>query len=138
MEGTKNNFIISRGGDILLISWKSGDDKITILDTVCSVKEISEKETLTINDTKVDASGRLWFGTFSSIGLGQFETGGAGLYSLDKHGIKTLLEGVSISNGLTWNDGLNQFYYIDSAKGTIDQYDFDLAKGEICKFHYLM
>lgn len=94
MEGKKDNFIISRGGDILLISWDNSSNTVTILDTLGSMREISSKETISINDTKVDASGRLWFGTFSSTGLGSFENGVGGLYSLEEDGIKTHVEGV--------------------------------------------
>lgn len=138
VEGTKDNFLISRGSDILLISWEGSNDKITVLEKVGSAREISNKETLHVNDSKVDASGRLWFGTFSSLGMGKFENGAGGLYTLDKNGVRTLLDGVTLSNGLTWNDELKQFYYIDLVKGTIDQYDFDLTKGTICKIHYFM
>lgn len=139
VEESNDNFIISRDRDILLISWERSDE-ITILEEVTSLREVTEKESLHINDAKVDATGRLWFGTFSSTDLASFENGAGALYSFDGNGIKTQVDGVSVSNGLTWNEQLGKFCYIDSFKGTIDQYDFDLEKGEVCKssFSYIL
>lgn len=137
VEGYEDRFIISRGNDILLISWENSSDKITILEKLASVPAASNKGILNINDAKVDSFGRLWFGTFVSTSLGVFEHGAGGLYSLDKNCLKRHLENVTLSNGLTWNEELGKFYFIDSVKGTIDQYDFDAQKGEICKYLYI-
>lgn len=39
---------------------------------------------------------------------------------------------IRISNGLAWNDKISKFYYIDTLKEVIDQYDFDINTGSIC------
>lgn len=54
-------------------------------------------------------------------------------YSFSKNKIMEHITKVGISNGLAWNDDLKKFYYIDTHKGTIDEYDFDIANGTICK-----
>lgn len=47
---------------------------------------------------------------------------------------KTHLTKVGISNGLAWSMDNKFFYYIDSHKKTVDQYEFDLENGLICMF----
>lgn len=55
------------------------------------------------------------------------------LYSFANNEITEHITEVGISNGLTWNDELKKFYYTDTHKGTIDEYDFDIVNGTICK-----
>lgn len=55
------------------------------------------------------------------------------LYSFSNNEIREHISKVGISNGLTWNDELKKMYYIDSHKGTLDEYDFDIDEGTICK-----
>lgn len=47
--------------------------------------------------------------------------------------VKTHITNVGISNGLTWSLDNKYLYYIDTHKGTVDQYDFDITNGTICK-----
>jgi gluconolactonase len=54
------------------------------------------------------------------------------LYSLSKQeGVKTHLTGVGISNGMAWSLDHKKFYYIDTPKGTVEEYDFDITSGTI-------
>jgi len=57
------------------------------------------------------------------------------LYKLDKDKeIHTMVEGVSISNGLAWTADNTVMYYIDSIPRHVYAYDFDQASGSICMF----
>lgn len=57
------------------------------------------------------------------------------LYSVpSKKEVKTHLSKVSIANGLAWDMNLNRFYYIDSPTKRVDQFDFDIKAGTICKY----
>jgi sugar lactone lactonase YvrE len=38
---------------------------------------------------------------------------------------------VSISNGLAWNEDNSVLYYIDTATGQVDAFEYDLDKGTI-------
>jgi sugar lactone lactonase YvrE len=79
------------------------------------------------NDAKCDPQGRLWAGT---LGL-DFTPCGA-LYRIDPDGtIETVLEGVTLSNGLDWSPDGSTFYYVDTLSMGIDAFDFDSAKGSI-------
>lgn len=65
---------------------------------------------------------------------GQVEPRKGRLISLEKNlSAKTHLTQVGISNGLAWSLDNKKFYYIDTHKGTVDQYDFDVSKNQICK-----
>jgi sugar lactone lactonase YvrE len=77
------------------------------------------------NDGKPGPDGRFYAGT---IGIG----GQGKLFVLDKHGeLRTLLTGVSISNGLDWSPDGRYFYYCDTVTRRIDRYDFDGERGAI-------
>jgi len=77
------------------------------------------------NDGKADPRGRVIAGTMGKDGT-------AALYKLDLDGsVHTLLEGVTISNGLAWSgDGLG-FFYIDTPTGQVRVFDYDEDRGTI-------
>lgn len=65
--------------------------------------------------------------------IGKLEPEKGALYTLiNKKTVKKHLSKVSIANGLAWNMELKKMYYIDSPKRTVDEYDYDPVKGEIC------
>jgi sugar lactone lactonase YvrE len=81
-----------------------------------------------MNDGKCDMAGRFWAGTQSD----EPERRGGGLYRLDPDGSTTrMLDGIGTSNGLDWSDDGETLYYIDTATGGIDMFDFDLDSGAI-------
>lgn len=64
--------------------------------------------------------------------IGKLEPEKGSLYSLiSKFEIKKHLAKISISNGLAWNLQIQKMYYIDSPNRTVDEYDFDIIKGEM-------
>lgn len=48
-------------------------------------------------------------------------------------GVYQLVKNVVISNGLAWNEKEKKFFYIDSGKFILMQYDWDSSTGDICK-----
>lgn len=84
-----------------------------------------DKPDTRFNDGAVDRAGRFWAGT-----LGDPQNNH--LYRLDPDGIIHRKEsGIDISNGIGWSLDNRTMYYIDSTRGVIYAYDFDLAAGEI-------
>lgn len=66
--------------------------------------------------------------------IGKLEPEKGSLYTLiGKNKVQKHLSKVSIANGLAWNIALKKMYYIDSPRRTVDQYDYDMNKGTICK-----
>lgn len=81
------------------------------------------------NDGKCDPAGRFLGGTMKRDPDG--EACGA-LYSFDAHqGIRKLLDGLEIPNGLGWSPDYRQFYLGDSMSRDVWVFDYDLEKGEI-------
>ncbi|WP_030314070.1 SMP-30/gluconolactonase/LRE family protein [Streptomyces flavochromogenes] len=80
-----------------------------------------------MNDAAVDPAGRLLAGT-----MAYDESPGAGaLYRLDRDGLTTLLESVTISNGLGWSPDGTLLYYADSPTGRVDVFAYDVATGTL-------
>lgn len=65
--------------------------------------------------------------------IGKLEPEKGNLYTLtNKSTVRRHLSKVSIANGLAWDLKLKKMYYIDSPKRTVDVYDYDADKVEIC------
>lgn len=86
----------------------------------------AEDETTRLNDVKTDRVGRMWGGTMA---LDAHADAGA-FYRFEPNGsIETIAAPVTISNGVDWNLDGSLMYYIDTATGRMDVFDFDLAIG---------
>jgi sugar lactone lactonase YvrE len=80
------------------------------------------------NDGKCDPAGRFLAGSMDNA---ETDPSG-GLYSLSPDGtLKTLLTGLTISNGLTWSPDYKTLYHIDTPTHQVRAYDYDLQTGEI-------
>lgn len=80
------------------------------------------------NDGKCDAAGRFWAGTMSLEG----KPNQGALYCLEADlTIRTVLDDVSISNGIAWSPDNRTMYYIDSPTRNVMAYDYDLATGQL-------
>lgn len=98
--------------------------------TVSPVAQLPARTTSIFNEAKVDRQGRLWVGTRTM----DFQPGGAALYRLDgDRTLTTVLEDVTISNGMDWSPDGRTFYYIDSPTLAIDAFDFDSAVGTLSR-----
>jgi sugar lactone lactonase YvrE len=82
------------------------------------------------NDGACDAMGRFFAGTLTR----ELRQGAGALYRLDPDGsIRTVLEGVTESNGLGWSPDGSTFYYVDSGEPTprIRGFEFDADAGAL-------
>jgi sugar lactone lactonase YvrE len=117
-------------GDTVLVALT---DALAAVDVaVGSVRRLAEiphgAPGLRCNDGACDPAGRFWIGTMA---LDESPGKGA-LYRYDVDGrLHTVLEGVSLSNGLGWDAGGRLMYYVDSPTQRIDVFDFDVASGAL-------
>lgn len=80
------------------------------------------------NDGKCDPSGRFWVGTMAMDSRRK----GAVLYRMDKDKtIRTMLDSVTISNGIVWTADKKTMYYNDTPTGTVQGFDYNDKTGEI-------
>jgi len=80
------------------------------------------------NDGKCDPSGRFWVGTMAMDSRRK----GAVLYRMDKDKtIRTMLDSVTISNGIVWTADKKTMYYNDTPTGTVQGFDYNDRTGEI-------
>jgi hypothetical protein len=87
----------------------------------------SERQWTRTNDAKCDPAGRLWVGTMAD----NDRAGAGSLYRVDQDLERTtVVEGVTISNGLGWSPDQTTMYYIDSPTRRVDVFDYDVAIGE--------
>jgi len=81
-----------------------------------------------VNDGKVDARGRLWFGTLSR----SRSPGTAALYRLEPDGtLARVLDGLTIANGTGWSQDGETLYFIDSTTQRVDVFAYDEAAGTL-------
>lgn len=103
----------SSGGYVLALR-----NAIAVTDDFASISVVHEftdlPDDVRFNDGAVAPDGSLWAGTLSHT-----RDAAGTLYRIDPdRRIETMLEGVSISNGMDWHDG--RHLYVDSGPGTID------------------
>lgn len=80
------------------------------------------------NDGKCDPAGRFWAGTMSMEERASVGT----LYCMETdQTVRSMVENVTISNGLVWSQDNSTMYYIDTPLGTVDAFDYDLETGNI-------
>ena len=116
----------TRGGDYIAATQEgfahvSIDGKFSTLHTFLAAD-------MRMNDGKVDPVGRFWAG---SLAL-SFEKNRGSLYVLEKDGsYLSVLDNVTLSNGMGWSPDSNFFYYIDSIPGVLKKFDYESVHGRI-------
>ena len=66
------------------------------------------------------------------MSIDESKSGQGSLYAIEQTGkVRTLLNPVSISNGLAWSPDLKTMYYIDTPTRQVVAYQYDLLSGEI-------
>ncbi|CAM3911742.1 SMP-30/gluconolactonase/LRE family protein [Alkalicoccus chagannorensis] len=80
------------------------------------------------NDGKADPAGRYWSGTMVLEG----EDNQAGLYCMGvDQRVHQVLDKVTVSNGMAWNEPEEIMYYIDTPRRTIRRFQIDLESGRL-------
>ena len=128
LDGTPSVAIPRREGG-LIVALTHGIAFLTTNGEIQDLVSLPQDEVLArMNDGNCDSAGRLWVGT---MGLGE-EAGAGSLYRLDPDlTVTRVLVGVTISNGIDWSPDDRLMYYVDSAEGRVDVFDFDVDSGAV-------
>lgn len=134
VEDTDDKFVIGAGLKVVLIKW-DGVSQQAEAELVLGEVDMSKPDNR-FNDAKADRKGRLWCGTMGpedKIDVFVNKTGS--FYRFDN--VKTFVgvkSEIGISNGLTWNEKLKKFYYIDSTTYDVKEFDYDEETGDLSEF----
>jgi len=118
---------VQNGG--ALVALQNGIHKIDIntgqLELVVNPLEDAQKR---FNDGKCDPKGRFWVGTMALDGRKEASE----LYRLDKDKtIHSVLDKVSVSNGIVWSADKKTMYYIDTPTSMVQAFDYDNKTGSL-------
>ncbi|XP_055545052.1 regucalcin-like [Wyeomyia smithii] len=130
VKGKSEEIVLGSRTRLILVKWDGLSAAATVLRTLATLGEAEEQQQF--NDGKVNPQGQLYAGTMlsyaavnpSAMGTGKLYRFDAGS-GADGGALVELANGVHISNGLTWNETKNRFYYIDSFAFDIKEYDTD-------------
>ncbi len=93
-----------------------------------SLATLPARRGIRMNDAKVGPDGRLWCETMESGGA----SGLGALHRLDPDGrLTTVLDGLSIPNGIGWSSDGGTMYLAESSTGRVDAFAYDLATGRL-------
>jgi sugar lactone lactonase YvrE len=95
-------------------------DRIELLGTREVLARFPHGPGIRANDGACDPAGRLWVGTMA---LDQ-RPGAAALYRLDGT-LTTILDGLTIANGIGWSPDRRRMYYVDTPTRRVDAYAYD-------------
>lgn len=128
ISGVSDRFVITLERHISVLTWDGISSTPADIAMITEVDTEPSLETNRINDAKADPLGNLWAGSMvSESGFAEGQTTGS-LYSLDiNKRLKRQETNIGVSNGIAWSKNLKYMYYIDSYKGTVDQYNFDAS-----------
>lgn len=92
------------------------------------VAKAHDDERMRYNDGKLDPKGRLLVGT---MGYGDTYEGEAALYAIEKDGtVRTVLDGLTLANGMGWSPDGETLYFIDTPTKKVGRYAYDTKTGE--------
>ncbi len=125
-----------RGG--LVAATLNGFAFVSMAGGVAEIETIAEPEAGAegnrMNDGKCDPTGRFWAG---SMAYSEVDPTGS-LYVLDTDlSVRSVVSGVTISNGLGWSPPGTAMYYIDTVTCTVSVMDFDPITGEASHHRHL-
>lgn len=99
-------------------------------DGIEDFSEVFDDPGLRMNDGAVDPRGRFVAGSMARDARPEMGS----VYQRNVDGsVRTLFDGVTISNGLAWTAGGDRMYYVDSAVHRIDVIDYDVATGDVLR-----
>ena len=116
--------------NVLLLAGQGGLDAIDLDDgRTRTVLELDlGRHDAFLNDSRCDPAGNLWAGVTT---LGETPGGGTLLRITPSGAVTTVLEGLTIPNGMDWSPDGTLFYFVDSPTRRIDVYPFDARDGSL-------
>ena len=100
------------------------------------VAKAHDDERMRYNDGKLDPKSRLLVGT---MGYDDTYEGKAALYAIEKDGtVRTVLDGLTLANGMGWSPDGKTLYFIDTPTKKVGSYAYDPETGEAIFEEYVI
>lgn len=129
---TTDQFLIGIDRTAVIARWDGRSPNVTVDQPLFELDCGLSKNV--INDIKTDERGRFYGGTKCVESCDTNEPATGAFYGYEKGKcLRTFFENVFISNGLTWVRHTQKFYYVDSCKYDIKEFDYDPCTGDICR-----
>lgn len=126
-----DEFVVGMGLQLGLVEW-DGESRTAQYER--SILVVDEDPTNNFNDGKVDPRGRMYAGTNRKRLCDDLDEPTFGnLYRVDPDGSTAALfppDFVRVSNGICFNEALNESYYIDSCAMDVKVYDWNPETGD--------
>lgn len=121
---------------VLIVALRDGFYRLNLADKSVTPIEgalpTKDRPELRFNDGKCDPSGRLWAGAMYINEEAKEAHEGGFLYMMDASlNVRTVLDKISIPNGITWTKDRKTMYYIDSPTCCVLAFDYDDSTGAI-------
>jgi len=117
----KGNFLIAEGNTMYIANAEGLE--------LCQLSTLNySTDSLRFNDGKCAPNGTFWVGT---VDCKYYSKPTARLYSFVDKNICTVLENITISNGICWSPDGQTMYYIDSPTRTVKAFDYDLETSRV-------
>ena len=128
--GSLAGCVVPEEGREVALAVKNGfasfDSKSGKLEMLAAMEH--ENPTIRFNEGNCDPAGRFWAGTMALGG----RAGAGSLFCLERDlSVSRKIKGVSISNGIAWNQAADRMYYIDSPSQRVLEFHYDNLSGAI-------
>nr|QTY40895.1 venom polypeptide precursor [Doratifera vulnerans] len=132
VKNKPKKLLVSSRSELYFLSWDAPEGDYNSM-RLLSVVDLGLPDNR-CNDGKVDANGRLWFGTMGKEIDGVIDKDQGTLYMVDQYNFLepvVKLRPVSISNGLAWTADNKYMFFIDTPTRNVDVMDFDIVTGSV-------
>lgn len=136
LDRPANQFALGIGDSVKIAAWNGDSATAIVVKVLFTVEQFNGNKTH-FNDAKADPEGRFNGGTMS-IKVCNFATNAwGGFYQRLRGEQVTLVSNrIKVSNGLTWDEVHNLFYYVDSCTLTVQKFNWNRRTGEISECNH--
>ncbi|MGK5112870.1 MULTISPECIES: SMP-30/gluconolactonase/LRE family protein [unclassified Geodermatophilus] len=129
---TAGGWLLAAGGGFTHLA---GDGTARVLVTLAGEGGTEASGGTRMNDAACDRAGRFFAGTMAF----DQRPGGGTLYRLDVDGtVTTVLDGLTVSNGIGWSPDDRTVYLADSGPGVVHAFDYDVSAGTFANGRVLL
>lgn len=132
IDGREDKLAVGLNRSVKVVKW---DGKSPQAQVYCTQFELdADIKTNRVTISKADPSGRLFIGTMrTNLCTPSSNLPSGSVYrSIDGKQPQRVIGDVRVSNAMVWNPKTNKYYYTDSCRFEIKEYDWNPKTGDLC------